>query len=104
MTRRPAVNGAPRSGISWASQTPQAIIDDFVMRFGERVVGTPRDPTLRALALLTPWALGLAALLLGTGRIRRWRVRQAAAPLTPEDAAANADYHARIEADLRARR
>lgn len=87
-------------------QSPQAIIDDFVTRFGERVVGTPTDPTRRALALFTPWALGLAALLLAAARIRRWRIRKASAALTPETAAAaaTADYRARIEADLRARR
>ena len=87
-----------------AGQAPQAIIDDFVTRFGERVVGTPTDPTRRALALFTPWALALAALLLAAGRIRRWRVRQASAALTLEATAADADYRARIEADLRARR
>ncbi len=87
-----------------AGQSPQAIIGDFVTRFGERVVGTPTDPARRALALFTPWALALAALLLAAGRIRRWRVRQASVALQPEAATVTADYRARIEADLRARR
>ena len=84
--------------------TQQAIIDDFVLRFGERVVGTPRDPTLRTIVLLTPWALGLAALLVATGRIRRWRLRNQALAVEEQDLAHEADYRARIEADLRARR
>ncbi len=85
--------------------SPQAIIDDFVARYGQRVVGTPTDPTLRALALLTPWALALGALLLGAGRIRRWhRERTAPHPPAPASTLVGDDVRARIEADLRARR
>jgi len=45
-----------------AGRTEQQIVDDFVARFGDRVVGTPQDPVLRALSLVTPLlaiALGL---------------------------------------------
>lgn len=88
-----------------AGNSPQAIIDDFVARYGQRVVGTPTDPTLRALALLTPWALALGALLLGAGRIRRWqRQRTAPSPPAPDTTLVGEDARARIEADLRARR
>lgn len=88
-----------------AGNSPQAIIDDFVARYGQRVVGTPTDPTLRALALLTPWALALGALLLGAARIRRWHRQRTMSPLPPSDSAGVADdVRARIEADLRARR
>lgn len=79
-------------------RAPQAIIDDFVTRFGERVVGTPRDPTLRALALLTPWALALAALFVAVRHLLGWRVP---VPGEAQGAAPNADQRARIEADLR---
>ncbi|MDD9957023.1 MAG: cytochrome c-type biogenesis protein CcmH [Anaerolineaceae bacterium] len=90
-----------------AGQSPQAIIDDFVARFGQQVVGTPTDPTLRALALLTPWALALGALLPGALLLRRWaRQRKTATPsqdaLEAQDA--QNDYRARVEADLHARR
>lgn len=44
-----------------AGMTEQEIIDDFIMRFGERVVGTPQDPVLRALSLVTPWLIVIAA-------------------------------------------
>lgn len=38
------------------------VITDFVRRFGDRVVGTPQDPALAALSLITPWVIiGLAA-------------------------------------------
>lgn len=40
----------------------QEITEDFIRRFGERVVGTPQDPLLRALSLVTPWLItGLGA-------------------------------------------
>ncbi len=90
-----------------AGQSPRAIVDDFVARFGQQVVGTPTDPTLRALALVTPWALALGALLPGALLLRRWARRQQQS--TPSQSAAEAqdaqnDYRARVEADLRARR
>jgi cytochrome c-type biogenesis protein CcmH len=48
--------------------TDQQVIDDFVKRFGDRVVGTPQDPTLRALSLAIP--LGISALsLIGHPRL-----------------------------------
>ena len=88
-----------------AGNSPQTIIDDFVARYGQRVVGTPTDPTLRALALLTPWALALGALLLGAGRIRRWHRKRTPPPqAAPDPTLVAEDARARIEADLRARR
>jgi len=40
-----------------AGMNADAIKADFVRRFGDRVVGTPYDPILRALSLVTPVAL-----------------------------------------------
>lgn len=60
--------------------TEQQIIDDFVVRFGDRVVGVPQDPTLNAISLVTPW-LAIAALLVGgvilTINLRRQKVAPA---------------------------
>lgn len=42
--------------------TENEIIDDFVWRFGDRVVGTPQDPLLRSLSLITPWVLIIVAI------------------------------------------
>lgn len=45
-----------------AGMNAEEIKTDFVRRFGDRVVGTPYDPILRALSLVTPFALiGLGA-------------------------------------------
>jgi cytochrome c-type biogenesis protein CcmH len=40
-----------------AGRTEDQIIADFVTRYGERVVDTPLNATLRGLALYTPYAL-----------------------------------------------
>lgn len=40
-----------------AGMSADEIKTDFVRRFGDRVVGTPYDPVLRALSLVTPVAL-----------------------------------------------
>lgn len=94
-------------------RTPQQVIDDFVSRFGDRVVGTPQDPTLRALSLVTPWAISALALA-GAGYVflrwwretRRQRTRPAPATGLPVDTAQATldEYRARLEADLTRRR
>jgi len=44
-------------------KTEAQITEDFVRRFGDRVVGTPLDPLLRAMSLYVPWILVAAALI-----------------------------------------
>ena len=49
-------------------------LEDFIRRFGERVVGTPQDPLLRALSLVTPWLVtGLGAAGVAWMLVRRRR-------------------------------
>lgn len=78
-------------------RTEQQIIDDFVARFGDRVVGTPKDPTLRNLSLITPWILiGLLAVGLISG-VLRWRsIRMRNASASIEDM----DEHTTTQNDL----
>lgn len=88
-----------------AGQTPQQVIDDFVARFGDRVVGTPQDPILRALSLVTPIIVSLLALALAGIVFLRWR--SGAAPAKPEYSSpptGEDQYRARLERDLTARR
>jgi cytochrome c-type biogenesis protein CcmH len=93
-------------------RTAQQVIDDFIARFGDRVVGTPVDPVLRALSLWVPILISLGALV-GAGMIfNRWRMApRGAAPrheANPEAvyvataAATKPDefYRARLELDL----
>lgn len=86
----------------------QQVIDNFVERFGDRVVGTPQDPTLRALSLAIPLGIsGLALIgailvfLTWRGELVRGKKVQTAAPAAPTTAD---NYRARIERDLAARR
>lgn len=53
--------------------TAQEITDSFVQRYGERVVGTPQDPLLRALSLVTPWVLSLVVAAVGAYVLLRRR-------------------------------
>lgn len=53
--------------------TEEEIINNFIDRFGESVVGTPRDPVLRAMSLWTPWVLAAVALAVALGTIFRGR-------------------------------
>lgn len=88
-------------------RSEQEIIDYFVQRFGDRVVGTPVDPMLRALSLITPWLIGFLAVIIGAWTLLRWR-RGPQAPIaaeSPEQSSKDDDYYrARIETDLAARR
>jgi len=96
-----------------AGKTPQQVIDDFVGRFGDRVVGTPQDPTLRALSLVTPWAISALAVFGAVVLFARWRKAQRTGPIDSSPAlVGNAvqapskpldEYRARIERDLKRR-
>lgn len=84
--------------------TEAEIIADFVRRFGDRVVGIPQDPTLRALTFALPLlglllALGAAGLTLARmGRLQKLAL--ADEPAGGDEAA----YRQRLENDLLARR
>jgi cytochrome c-type biogenesis protein CcmH len=81
--------------------TPDQVVADFVARFGERASGTPLDPTLRALSLVTPYALAGLALIIGVWTFVRWQRRPAmASPAAPASPAQSDDYRALLERDL----
>ncbi|MCC6804227.1 MAG: cytochrome c-type biogenesis protein CcmH [Anaerolineae bacterium] len=86
-------------------KTEQEIVDEFVNRFGDRVVGTPQDVVLRALSLVTPWVIiGGLLLLLGWMLFSRQRKPAAAVTTAPAGASAGASsaqqYQDLIERDL----
>lgn len=84
-------------------KSEQEIVDDFVNRFGDRVVGTPQDAVLRALSLVTPWVIiGGLLLLLGWMLLSRQRKQSAPAPVsaTPNGSGATQRYEDLIERDL----
>lgn len=90
-------------------KTETEIINAFVARYGDRVVGTPQDSTLRALSLVTPWVIGIiVAAVAGVLLIRWWRRRALAAPVAAAAGgpaiATDDEYRARLERDLQSRR
>ena len=92
-----------------SGMSEEQVITTFVARYGDRVVGTPIDPMLRALSLVIPWVLGAIILLGALWTFSRWRGRQTTAPGQPETTV-SADltgtvkdddyYRARLEQDL----
>lgn len=82
-----------------AGMTEPEIIADFVRRFGDRVVGTPQDPLLRAMSLITPWLVIGAGLAGGAYVFLRRSAPGAAAAGVPASGASR--YHELLENDLK---
>jgi cytochrome c-type biogenesis protein CcmH len=92
-----------------AGQSETQIIDTFVARYGDRVVGTPQDPTLRALSLVTPWLIGIIVVAVaGVLLVRWWRRRATVVQIAPSlngtASTTDEEYRARLERDLQQRR
>jgi len=88
-----------------AGRTEDEIIASFVERYGERIVGTPQNPTLRAFSLITPYIVGAVVLLVGAWTLVRWWTKRHSVSDVelPKSEKAKADedqYRARIEKDL----
>ena len=84
----------------------QSVIDSFVRRFGDSVVGIPQDPVLRTLTLLAP--IVAVAVFAAVGVVTFRRFSRHKKPLVHDgptpDALTDAEYRERLEADLKARR
>lgn len=85
-----------------AGVTEQEIIDDFVYRFGDRVVGTPQDPLLRAISLAIPWLFtiigGLSVIFLLV-RIRLQKSKNVSEPSNLSDDSTD-HYQSLLEQDI----
>ena len=85
----------------------QQVINSFVRRFGDQVVGIPQDPLLRALTVLVPVLAIVMAVALGIVTFRRFgrheqlRINEAGVPAAESN---DEDYLKRLEDDLQARR
>ena len=86
----------------------EAIIQGFVERFGDHVMGTPQDPILRTLSLVTPWILIGFAVIVGVMTFSRWRkhetIVEKSATTASQETVTDDEYRARLEADLQKRR
>jgi cytochrome c-type biogenesis protein CcmH len=90
-----------------AGKSEAEIINDFVQRFGDRVVGVPQDPTLNTLSLVTPWIISLVAVVSAVLIFLNWRAnrgRFASADLPHQTIHTDDEYRTRLEADLTQRR
>ncbi len=78
--------------------TEEQIINDFIDRFGDMVVGVPRNPLLRGMSLITPWVLITLLLAFVVNTFYRKQ------PDTPMPQAASDDHpddlRAQLERDL----
>lgn len=85
-----------------AGRTSQQIVDDFVARFGDQVIGVPQDPVLRAITLTMPWILAAGFAAFGWYTYSRLRASNlAAAQQAPASPDATLDaYRQRVERDL----
>ena len=89
-----------------AGRGAQEVIDSFVARFGDHVVGVPQDPLLRTLAIIAPLLATLIALGTGVLTFKRFSMRQA---LSLDDEGVGGEvsddvYRRRLEEDVLARR
>lgn len=85
-----------------AGRSEAQIVDYFVTRYGEQVIGVPRDPFLRALALAAPIVGTIIALIFAAATFGRWQRNQSAEP-APATASRNAGddaYRQQLEQDL----
>jgi cytochrome c-type biogenesis protein CcmH len=90
-----------REGLE-AGQSEQQIIDGFVQRYGDRVLGTPQDPALRALSLVTPFLIAGLALVVGVFTFLRWRGRPTSQTAAASGVTSGGDaYRDQLEQDLR---
>ncbi len=84
-----------------------AVIDSFVRRFGDQVVGIPQDPVLRGLTVVTPTLALFLAIALGAYTFSRFGAHRRLSISDEADLSATvADevYRQRLEEDLAARR
>ena len=90
-----------------AGRTPQEVINSFVARFGDHVVGVPQDPLIRALTFFMPLLATVLALGVGLRAFRRFADSKRLsldAETAAESERSDASYRRRLEQDLRALR
>jgi cytochrome c-type biogenesis protein CcmH len=81
----------------------EEIIDNFVTRFGDRVVGTPRDPAIRTISLVTPWLVVILGIGVGLYTLFRWQrthSKRVVAAMPDKPAETYNKYREQLEKDL----
>ena len=83
-------------------RTDQEVIDSFVARFGDHVVGVPHDPVLRALTVIMPLLATVLAVGVGIHTFRLFGRRQRLS--LPEEAAPTGENSRRCVSTAAGRR
>ena len=96
---RNEIRGMLASGMS-----EEEIINNFVVRFGDRVVGTPRDPVIAAISIIAPWLFVIFGIGVALYTITQWQRKSREgkadnAPVTPEKVKRDS-YLEQLEKDL----
>lgn len=83
-------------------RTPDEIVNYFVSRYGQHVIGVPDDPILKGLSFFAPIVGTLLALVIGIVTFRRWQKLSPVKETQSSESSENYDddYRARIEQDL----
>ena len=79
------------------------IIDNFGTRFGDRVVGTPRDPVIAAISIITPWLFVIFGAAFALYTVTQWqrKAREKQAEIAPVAADSQRNsYLEQLEKDL----
>lgn len=80
------------------------IIENFVTRFGDRVVSTPRDPVIRAISIFTPWLVVIAMAGFAIYQLMQWNQGRSGAMQDSENKndedSARESYMEQLEKDL----
>ena len=91
-------------GMLATGMSEEEIIDNFVVRFGDRVVGTPRDPVIAAISIVTPWLFVIFGISVALYTLTQWRRKSGeqkadTALVTPEKSQRDT-YLEQLEKDL----
>ena len=84
-------------------QSEQEVIDDFVRRFGDRVVGVPQSTAPRLLSTVTPYLLFVIGIGLAIATFMTWRKgdkSKTSAPVKKVTSATQDIYQQQLEHDL----
>jgi len=89
--------------------TEREVIDSFIARFGDHVVGTPQDPVLRALTIITPILTVILAMGAGIYTFTRFSKHQKLkleneAVISSDGTKSDDQYRQQLEQDLLTRR
>ncbi|PJF21218.1 MAG: hypothetical protein CUN56_12220 [Phototrophicales bacterium] len=83
-----------------AGMTEEQIIDDFVTRFGDRVVGTPKDPLLRVISVVTPWVMIALGVFWGWRMFQRRMTTNAVEDVQQVSSDEHSHYQDLLEQDI----